>query len=574
MNNASQSKSVRKTPANASELEREQLKFFLSQGDLAATLSRLNPSLAWLPILAQMQLIKSERQLAGWIEQNFGDAQSVTDVVANLRFFGPETADILEFRLDRQTDQISPALEKSWRLVIRHMRTAKQGHLRPNWFDIAPRIRRGEASAEILERLVEVLTPKLRVGPRLSLTEEDSSTIEEVSQLMSIDYEIDEGVTAEEVLTAWPQDNSAQLDGNLLERLTAALGRALEDAADAGVERETFSASDLDVPSVAAHPQNQFRTGFQAIVLVMAGLWDRLATKASPLAVRFVEDWRRRPQRLMRRLALFASANPIVPSDLAADVLISVPLGEFFLSGASVEVIRLLRARWGAFEPEKQRTILSRIRSGPPRDWYREDADFDTYLDRTRFDVLAEMQRDSLFLDEESKHLLGEICARHSKWSLRRPEQAGFHIWSEGIRGPLGDPEKLAGLPDRELVSEAERLASASTFMDGDAWQALCQSEPDRALHGLQVAASAGRWPVELWRQFLWTPREYAERDSEPCVAELLLTWPVDTFDDIAPSAAWWLRGHTKTLPDGLLWPLWDKVADAVLKGTEGATHA
>ena len=43
-------KPVELTPDNATAFEREQLGFFLSQGDLATMLATLNPSLAWLPI--------------------------------------------------------------------------------------------------------------------------------------------------------------------------------------------------------------------------------------------------------------------------------------------------------------------------------------------------------------------------------------------------------------------------------------------------------------------------------------------------------------------------------------------
>src|SRR3954464_4416418 len=92
----------KKTPADATPFEREQLRFFLSGDDLAATLSEFNPSLAWLPLLSEMKLIQSERQLIAWIELNFADVNAVRDVVANIQFFGRETADFLEFRLNTQ----------------------------------------------------------------------------------------------------------------------------------------------------------------------------------------------------------------------------------------------------------------------------------------------------------------------------------------------------------------------------------------------------------------------------------------------------------------------------------------
>jgi len=108
--------------------------------DLAKTLAEVNPSLAWLPMLAGMGLIKRETQLGLWVEKNFAETDAVREVAANIQFFSPETGDILEFGLNG-TDGLAPLLLKCWRLIIRHMRTAKRGALRSDWFDIAPRIK-------------------------------------------------------------------------------------------------------------------------------------------------------------------------------------------------------------------------------------------------------------------------------------------------------------------------------------------------------------------------------------------------------------------------------------------------
>src|SRR5437667_9236040 len=74
----------KKTPEEASEFEREQLRFFLSEGDLAATLATVNPSLAWLPVLSEMKLLENDTQLIAWVERNFSDVDAARDVVNNL----------------------------------------------------------------------------------------------------------------------------------------------------------------------------------------------------------------------------------------------------------------------------------------------------------------------------------------------------------------------------------------------------------------------------------------------------------------------------------------------------------
>jgi len=566
----------KKTPNDASEFEREQLRFLLSGDDIATTLTTVNPSLAWLPVLQQMQLIKGENQLIAWIERNFADLQAVRDVVANIHFFGPETARFLEFRLNAQAENLSPLLVKCWRLIIRTMKAAKQGLLQNEWFEIAPQVKRGEHSAALLERIAETLRPKLKLGKRLSLYSPTPEEPKRPSDLMSVDYEVEDGLSAEDVLEAWPKDATAETDGRLLTQLTAALDATLDDATDVGVEsNKGYSTSDSDVPSVARHGQNSYRSGFHAIVRAMAELWLRLAKKSPQLAMTFVRSWRDSNFRLMRRLALFACADATVPADFAADSLIELPSGELFLTNSSVEVYRLIRARWKQFPSDKQQVILSNLREGPPRDWFREGAEIERAIDGSRYEILSDMEREGIDIGEQAKALLNDIAARWPQWRPRPPEQAGFHVWhGSGSSRIEGDADKLVRIPDDKVVAEAKRLAAAADFMAGDNWQALCLSDPDRALRGLAEAARKDDWTVELWQQLLWARKEYAAPDTEAHIARLLLEWPLEIFGKIAPPASSWLDDHSKTLDDTLLWPLWDRIANETLIETVEAGDA
>lgn len=574
MTEASAKQEKRRTPEDATDFEREQLRFLLSDGDVATTLVTINPSLAWLPVLSQMKLIKGETQLAAWIERNFADMDAVRDVVANIRFFGPDTANILEYRLNSQIDRLPPLLARCWRLIIRHMRTAKRGVLQNEWYEIAPRIKRGETSADLLERMADALRPKLVLNKRLSYRDIGDNTPERPSDLMSIDYEVEDGLTPDEVLAAWPERSSAETDGKLLSSLTAALRAALDDATEVGVEEnQGYSASDSDVPSVAKHGQNEYRSGFYAIVRVMADLWGRLARKSPTLALRFVDDWRGSPFRLMRRLALFACADAIVPPDVAADMLIGLPQGELFITNSSVEVFRLVRARWKEFSKPKREEILRRFCAGPPREWFRADGEVDRAIDRCRFDILSEMKRENFELDAEAEAVLKDIHTRWPNWQLRPADQAGFHVWVGSGSTVVGDAGKLQGVADSELVAAAKKVAAAADFLDGDSWHELCLGDPDRALRGLDAAAIAGDWPKTLWQQLLWARKEYTQPETRARIALLLMKWPLETFGDVASSASSWLDEHAKSLDDTLLWPLWDRIADVSLVETAGADH-
>lgn len=560
----------RKTPKDTTEFEREQLRFFLAKSDVAAVLVEANPSLAWLPMLAELKVFETETQLAPWIQKNFADIEAIREVAANIHFFGFDTANILEFRLN-QTEGLPPLLMSCWRLIIRHMRSANRGALRDEWFDIEPRIRRGEQSTELLERLANVLRPKPRIAKPFSWHDEEGDRKpERPTDLISIDFEIEDGVTGKDVLSAWPEKALADIDDKLLRLLTNALSAALEEATEAGVESSSgYGLSDINVPSVAKHKQNAHRTGFLPIVRVTADIWTRLVQKDARRALTFVELWRASPFRLIRRLALYAVADAAVPAGEAAHVLMTLPAGELLLTNSTVEVYRLIDARWRGFSPEEKQAIEIRLAEGPPADWFRKDQE--QIVDRCRFDLLGHIDSNGDRLGTDAQAMLDDIRKRWPNWELRPKEQAGFRIWHEDSRDIVGDIAKLNDVPDSQLVSTAKRVLDEADYRSGDPWQALCQSDVPRALRGLKAEADANQWLAWAWHPFLWAAQKLQDAESIKLVARLMLDWPKDSYSKIAADASWWLNEATKTLDENLLWPLWDRIADSVLHGTEEA---
>jgi hypothetical protein len=567
----------KKTPADATAFEREQLRFFLSEGDAGAILSELNPSLAWLPMLSEMKLIQSETQLVAWIERNFADVDAVRDVVANLQFFGPETANLLEYRLNAQVAALPPYLAKSWTLILRHMRGAKRGLAQNEWFEIAPQIRRGDHSVGILERLAQALRPKLRIRKRFGWYERgQEKSPERPSDLMGIEFKADDNISSADVLAAWPGTAAPETDKALLSHLTGTASTALADATDVGVEGgEGYGISDTDVPSVAQHGQNEYRSGFQSIIRVSAEVWTRLAAKSPNLALAVAKHWGDSPFRLMRRLAMFAFADPAVPGETGADMLIALPAGELFLTASSVEVYRLIRSRWNDFPTDKQRGILERICEGPPASLFRDGAEIDRHIDSRRFDILSDMERVGVDIGAEARKLLADIQARWPEWRPKPAERAGFGIWHEsGTRKSASDASDLAGVADDDLVAYVKRAGASEPFGENDKWQRLCLSDPDRALRGLDAAAENGEWSSDYWQQLLWSHHAYTDVGTGITIAKRLLQWPDLSFDAISAAASSWLSGRGKTLPDELLWPLWDRLADSTLTQSDETSDA
>ena len=229
----------------------------------------------------------------------------------------------------------------------------------------------------------------------------------------------------------------------------------------------------------------------------------------------------------------------------------------------------MIRARWPEFATAKRAKILRRFREGPLRSWFRQGADVDRAVDHSRYEILSFMARDGFDIGAAGRTLLTDISARYPEWKPKPAEQAGFHIWHEGgWRDVVGDADKLKDVPDNALVAEAKKVATEAHFRDGDNWQALCLSDPDRALRGLDAAATEGDWTTGFWEQLLWSRSAYTDSVTETRIAQLLLKWPVGAFLSVSAAASSWLNDHAKSLPDNLLWPLWDRIADASLVET------
>lgn len=565
--------SSRKTPARATEFEREQLRFFLSQGGLPEALATLNPSLAWLPVFLQSGIARENNRgpVATWVARNFWDPDAVREVVANLQYFDTETAEILDRQLIASAGVLPTFLLQSWRLIVRAMRERAAVRSRGYWFVLQPRIISGDTSSEVINRLCQILRPSLLLSARRLLPEERTQEIEHPRQLMEIHYAVDDDLDAKTVLSVWRQDIDPTTDRELLSRLTVALDSALQDAIDAGVDAtHAFGASDADVPSIADHPQNTHRGGFLPIVRVMADLWERLAKKAPKLALSILEEWKRHDRKLMRRLALFASVDPIVSADTAADALIALPSRELFMAGTAVEVFRLIRARWQSLPEPKRDAILHRICEGPPLESYPPDSGDVMFLDRTRFDLLAEMERLQLPLNAEANEVLLEIRCRWPRWDLSPPERAGFHIWSESHRSAPHDITTLQKVDDVDLVPTAERLATKLGPFDGSPWQGLCLSYPDRAARGLAAAAGKGNWPTAFWQSLLRSTTQYAEPETENTIAESLGNCPREAFTPMGSTVSGWLDEHSTTLSDAAWWPLWHRIVTTALGDPDG----
>lgn len=550
------------TPADVSEFERERLRFLLDGDDAATILTEINPSLAWLPLLAETKVFQNNSVLPLWVEKNFGSLDAVRDVVENLRFFNAESGRILKYRLQAQRERITPLLTKSWELIVRHIENEQQGRTQNQWFELLPRIKQGDLSTELLSRIVRILTPKLFVEKRYGWYDEADSKVEKPTDLLSIKYRVEDGVGEDDFFSAWPKDAPIETKDFLVRALTSALSAALADAIEVGVEIPNgLGITDIDVPSVAAHKQNSYHDGFLPVVRIIAELWSTIAQRDAGRAKRILEEWIRSEFRLIRRIALYAAADQNVDANFASDLLLSIPQGELFLTNSEVEVHRLIRARWTELPPHERRQIEARLIEGPPRDWFQTYADYKRALDRRRFIMLLDIESSDAPLGNDATQLLADIRRRHPDWTDVPSERAGFAIWQGEATNVVGKPDRLESIPSDQLLKAAKATAIESELLQGDAWQAFCQSHPLAALDGIEAASNEEKWEEWAWRPLLWAATDIPNTDVLNRIGTLLGQWPAPKpFANVANGAAYWMDHVAEKLEAPTLWKLWDLI--------------
>lgn len=559
---------LEKLPDDTTEFEREQAQFFLETVNIGVTLAEINPRLVWVSFLENCNLVEfDDPRMFAWILKNISNEQAASDLAEKWYYFGPNTARYLEFHLNEQVGMFPEALLRCWRLIIRGMRNVDRHVIHSEWLELEPRIRRGEVTQEVLERLADVLRPRMKIGRRSPFNTENSGEIRHPTDLLSIEYTVDDDVVEEEILAAWPEEAAAEADSRLLKYLIERIDATLADAVEQDLESHRgLSASDFDVPSIASHLQNEHRSGFLEISRVAAELWTRLAKKDSNRAIQFVHHWNGSNFKLNHRFGLYACADNIVPAHIAFDSLEALPQGDLFLTSAAVEVYRLIKARWSEFSNDQRTRVERRLRAGPPHDWFKEDADIAKSVDRSRFDLLGQMEATGLELNPDTLELLNEIRTRWPKWRLRDEELIGFHSWSTSRSGEIGDPTKLDDVLDRLLVSQALKIDEDADAESGSAWRALCATDPYRALRGLEADSENGDWRETAWKGFFWEVGAISDDDFRARLVELLLKWPKNRFEVIEKPALNWLQNNAQYIFGERLFILWDKFFDFITR--------
>jgi len=274
-------------PISIAEERIQECVTLLSHGDANQLLSELSPSGEWLSILFERRAFDQNRGLPGeWIAKHIDDPAMIK-ACASFEVFDEPTRWHVNQALARAQGTLVNARATAWRLLLAAKRPKQPHFLDDSWYLAAGNIRRGEADYEARQLVLRILRPQLEVKRALHLYErEDPNATETLHDLLRLEFDAAAHPPVSEILEAWPRNSTQELA--LFRTLDRALWDALDEAQNIGLF-DGWDRTSYDVPSVASHPQNAYRSGFYPLTRALADLWTRIAQRDANLARRLIQ---------------------------------------------------------------------------------------------------------------------------------------------------------------------------------------------------------------------------------------------------------------------------------------------
>jgi hypothetical protein len=568
-------KLISKRPEDLDQQAMAEAVTLLAHGDASQLLGELSPDATWLRELEKRRVFDRGQVCPGpWIASRVNDSEMIR-ACAELAQLDQESHRLIQYAIGGSNPSLSAVRKKAWRLLLNAKLVHGRSDLRAPWFEAAQRLKVGEVDHATRTLIAEAVKPSLTVRKPIALSgiSDPTDHPETIHRLLWLDFAAPDYTPVAEILAALPQE--VRHEAALIRILSRALLELLEEAGDAGFLNGHDRASD-DVPSVAEHPQNEYYTGFYPITHLLAELWTRVAEKDAQEARTLALSWSGTPFLLLTRLHLYtlASASVFAPEE-AARAVCSVADDVFWITGAQVEIMRLVTSRWSEFEETERGALEKRICRGVPREIFQSGAlDGEKWISVKDGAVFRRLKRISAVggaLSSESLARIDSISQRHPQWVASPGDRDDFPVWVGSVHsGPHDDPKLLAGISDDRLVREAMRMQAEQYFAQGDLWIVFCRSDPERALRGLRADSEMGRWDAKAWEGLLWAAQQQGEAQLQHDLADALLLAPNAAVGPFLSAAVMWLQHRREMLsaPDQAAEPralrLWDKLADVV----------
>jgi NAD-dependent SIR2 family protein deacetylase len=283
---------VIQTPDQCSEGQIQECVELLGHGDANQLLGELSPHADWFSTLAEKRVFNLIGGLPGdWIAKRLDDRDMIRACAA-LAAFDDRCRWQINQALERGRGTLTETRARAWQLLLLAKRPKRATALDEGWYLSVGNIKRSEADFHARRLVRRILRPRFDVKKALHLYERDANVPEVLHDLLRLEYEPAEHPPPSEILAAWPQDLKHEVA--LFLTLDRAMLDAFEEAQDVGLF-DGWDRTSYDVPSIAEHPQNAYRSGFYPITRVMADLWRRIGLRDGDCARTLARTWHGSP---------------------------------------------------------------------------------------------------------------------------------------------------------------------------------------------------------------------------------------------------------------------------------------
>ena len=317
----------------------------LRHGDALQLRGEFSPEAEWLPVLVERKVFDGAKALpGGWIAKRINDPEMIR-ACAVLTELDERTHWLVDRAVARERETLTPVRSKAWSLILAAQRPRTVTDLDFAWYTAARAIKPGNAGHDMRQLVARFLRPRLKIGRawREGAGEENP---EALHHRLRMEFRSTNSPRPAEILEAGPRLVDQEI------ALSCVVERALVDALEEADDLGLLDGTSWDVPSVAEHSQNDHHSGFYPIIRVVADIWQRIATQDCGRARTLALVWKDSPFLLARRLYPYAmSSSEIFTPAEAASALIALSDHAFWLSGAQVEIMRLLADRWRQAQP-------------------------------------------------------------------------------------------------------------------------------------------------------------------------------------------------------------------------------
>jgi hypothetical protein len=250
-------------------------------------------------------------------------------------------------------------------------------------YEIQKRLKAGDRSGAIISKIVDLVAPRLKVGPFESWQWRVS---EKTRRPKSVDQLVSARLTSGELIHPDKLGLAQVTDLSFLK----ALGCSLESAIDRGLEiarrlgwdgtHRLWPLGDLgrvqyldaDTGAVRERDPDVYHRGIAPSTKLLFAVVSRISELDSNDALPFLKRWRVAASPVHIRLWAAAAQNPrLVSPDEVAAFINGLDDRCFWNLHAFPEIAELRALRFSDLNVESQRVVVRRVRKGPPRGWLK-----------------------------------------------------------------------------------------------------------------------------------------------------------------------------------------------------------